>query len=252
MNKKFRISIIVLILAILSATIGIYKCNLTFIILGSLFLILGIILFKNSYEDFVISNRKSKRWCKPLSDKELEIVEDAKKLIKKVDSNIQISEFNVYKISFSLQGFFYYDVDTKELCIFIPFTVILLIGGKNLCFLAVLHEVLHSQNLRNNNVLFFEMNFLEGLNQLLAIWLIENYSEKYKIPKKKYFSLRLTKNLKLKLTINHLANTVYTEEVRLVKEVLKDNNLKEVFINYIDMKPEFFKSFVPLEYLKNQ
>lgn len=203
-----------------------------------------------NYENFVINNRKSKRWCKPLSIKEIELVEDAKKLIKKVDNSIEIADFNVYKIGFSLQGFFYYDEDTKEMCIFIPFTILLLIGGENLCFLAVLHEVLHSQNLKNNEF-FFKINFLEGLNQLLTIWLVENYSEKYKIPKRKCFSLRLTKNIKLKLTIYHLANTTYIEELRLVKEVLKkDNDLKEVFMNYIDMKPEYFKSFVPLEYFE--
>ena len=33
--------------------------------------------------------------------------------------------------------------------------------------------------LNKNNIRVFNRAFLEGLNQLLTIWLIENYSEKY-------------------------------------------------------------------------
>lgn len=221
------------------------------IIVGCLYLIAGIILFKFTYSEILVENRKSKRWCKPLSAEELEIVEDAKELIKKVDNNIVISEFNVYKVRFLIKGWFSYDEATQELNIFIPFKFLKRFGGKNLCFLVVLHEVLHSQNLKNN-IRVFEKKFLEGLNQLLTIWLIENFSEKYSIPKNKEISIKLIKKLYFNIIINSLGNSVYPEEVKIVKDILKKSSmdLKEIFLKYIDFQPEFFKNFVPSKYFK--
>lgn len=219
------------------------------IIAGCLYLITGIKLFKFIYPKILIVNRKSERWCKVPSAEELEIVEDAKELIKRVDNKIVISDFSVYKVRFWRKGRFYYDKDTQELCIFIPFKFFLKSGGKDLCFLAVLHEVLHSQNLKNN-LNIFNRKFLEGLNQLLTNWLIDNYSEKYKIPESKYSSIRLIGCLYLERT----TNMVYPEEVNMVKDILQESNmdLKEVFLKYVDFQPDFFKSFVPLEYFKKQ
>lgn len=85
----------------------------------------------------------------------------------------------------------------------------------------------------------------------MTIWLIDNYSEKYKIPKSKCFSVRL---IKVNITINHLANAVYPEEVNMVKNICLKSNIdfKQMFLNYIDIQPEFFKSFVPSKFFKNQ
>lgn len=258
MNKVIKIGFIVSILALILVIpiifIGFIDGTvLLSIIIGCLYLILGTILFKYTYPKLLIENRKSERWCKIPSDEELEIVEDAKELIKSVDNKIVISSFNVYKVRFVMHGWFYYDEDTHELGIFIPFKFLLRCGGKDFCFLAVLHEVLHSQNLKNN-LIIFNKEFLEGLNHLLTIWLINTYSKKYKIPKSKCFSVRLIKGLYLDITINHLANTVYPKEVNMVKNILQKSNIdfKQVFLKYIDIQPEFFKDFVPSKYFKNQ
>ncbi len=223
------------------------------IIFWCLYLIAVTKLIKYTYTNLFIEYRKSARWCKKLSDEELEIVEDAKELIKRVDNNIIISSFNVYKVRFLTRTWFDYDEETHELNIFIPFQFLLKLGGKDFCFLAVLHEILHFQNLKNN-LIIFNNKFLEGLNQLLTIWLIDNYSEKYKIPKSKRFSVKLIKDLYLDITINNLANMAYPKEVKMVKNILQKSNIniKQVFLNYIDIQPEFFKSFVPSKYFKNQ
>lgn len=223
------------------------------VVIAFLYLITGIILFKQTYSKFLCINRNSQRWCKIPSNEELEIVEDAKELIKSVDSKIVISKFNVYKVRFVMHAWFEYDASTKELNIFIPFKLLLKHGGKDLCFLAVLHEVLHSQNLKDN-LLIFNKEFIEGINQLLTIWLINNYSKKYKIPKNKSFSIRLTKNYSLVITRNQWANMVYPKEVNIVKNILQKSNMdyKQVFLKYIDFEPEFFRSFVPSKYFKKQ
>lgn len=256
MNKIIKIgfifSILCLILVIPILIIGFMgDIVLLSIIAGCLSLNAGIILFKFTYPKFLIENRHSKRWCKTLSAEELEIVEDAKELIKKVDNNIVISEFNVYKVRFLMYAWFFYDEATQELNIFIPFKFFLRFGGKNLCFLAVLHEILHSQNLKNN-IMVFNIKFLEGLNQLLTIWLIENFSEKYSIPKNKEISVRLIKELYVNITINSLGNSVYIKEVKMVKDILQKStiDLKEIFLKYINFQPEFFKNFVPSKYFE--
>ena len=238
----FIYSILCFILAIHMLVIGFIDLKLLSIIAGCLYLIASIRIFKLTYPGFLIKNRKSNRWCKAPSTEELEIIEDAKELIKSVDNNIAISKFNVYKIRFCMHGWFYYDKNTQELNIFIPFKFYFWFGGKDLCFLAVLHEVLHSQNLKNN-IMVFNIDFLEGLNQLLTLWLIENYSEKYNIPT----SLELTKHLYSNISI-------YEKEVNMVKDILEKSNidLKEIFLKYINFQPEFFKNFVPSKYFKKQ
>lgn len=257
MKKIVHIGFILFFLCIILATIFMVISFVADIgvltIIASLYLIVGIKLFKLTYPEILFENRKSERWCKPLSTEELEIVEDAKELIKSVDSNIVISEFNVYKVRFMMRAWFRYHKDTQELNIFIPFKFLFRLGGKNLCFWATLHEVLHSQNLKNNSM-FFKIKFLEGLNQFLTIWLIENYSEKYSIPKDKKISIRLIRKLYVDITITSLAGTSYTKEVKMVKEILQKSNIdfKEVFLKYINFQPEFFKSFVPSKYYQNQ
>ena len=258
MNKLikfgFTVSIFYLISVIPVLVIGFIKGAVVLsIIIGCVLFIGGIILFKMTYPDFLIQNRKSERWCKPLSIEELEIVEEVKELIKKVDPDIVISEFNVYKVSFLMHGWFSYDEVTQELNIFIPFKFFSWLGGKKLCFLAVLHEVLHSQNLKNN-IRVFNRAFLEGLNQLLTIWLIENYSEKYSISENKKFSLRITKKISIIIKMSAFENIIYQDEVRMVRDILEEAaiDFKEVFINYINFQPEFFREFVPTMYFEYQ
>ncbi len=234
--KKIVFALIISILILLIPITFKYKLLLSIII------ITFVIFFKYIYPELLVKNRNSERWCKKLSDEELEIVEDAKELIKSVDSNIVISSFNVYKVRFVLYAWFEYDEDTQELNIFIPFKLFSIWNGKDGCFLAVLHEILHSQNLKNNFTIF-EDEFLEGLNQFFTIWLIDNYSEKYKVPKDK--RIRLIKGY---LNI-YLA---YHKEMNMVKNIFEKFNIdfKHAFLKYIDFQPEFFEVFIPSEYLK--
>lgn len=90
------------------------------------------------------------------------------------------------------------------------------------------------------------------MNQLLAIWLIENYSEKYKIPKSIcIITLKLGKGRELKVNAEY---KIYSKEMSRVKDILdkSDIDLREIFIKYIDIKPEFFENFIPLKYFTKQ
>lgn len=255
MKKKmgkimFIASILLLIISIFMITIGFIKDMVLFVMFGVIYLLVGVISLKSTYPGFITTNRKQNWRYKQLTAEELEMVEDAKKLIECVDENIVISSFNVYKVKFLLHGWFYYDEDTQELSIFLPFKRFMKFG-KDFCFLTVVHEILHSQNLKRN-LRIFDNKFLEGLNQLLTIWLIENYSEKYKIPKTICIAtLKLGKGRKLKVNVEY---KIYDKEISMVKDILdkSDIDLREIFINYIDSKPEFFKSFVPLKYFTKQ
>lgn len=246
MNKVkicFVASILILILVIPAIFIDFIRGNVIGILCMCLVLIADTMFLKYIYPKFLFENRKSKRWCKILSDEELEIVEDAKELIKSVDKKIVISEFNIYKVRFVQQAWFRYDEDNQELNIFAPFKFLLKYCGRDACFLIVLHEVLHSQNLKNN-IAIFNDEFLEGLNQLLTIWLIENYSEKYK----------MTNSVKICLCFVLLTGEIYSKEVNMVKQILQKSNIdiKQVFLNYIDIQPEFFEKFVPSEFFEKQ
>ena len=201
MNKLikliFSISILFFVLAIPRLIITINTDGIVIGILnGCMYLVAGSVCFKLIYTEFLFANRNSKWWCSSLNDEEKEIVEEAKETIKKVDENIVISKFNVYKIRFWKRGWFRYDKIDKSLNIFIPFKYFYRLGGNNLVFLSVLHEILHSQNLKNN-IIVFNKDFMEGLNQLLTNWLIENYSSNFvnvkfhviQIKKQDYFHL---------------------------------------------------------------
>lgn len=242
----FMAIVIFSILSISIITAGIIKDVVLFVLLGLIELLLCVILLKITYPSFITANRKKWRY-EQLTAEEQEMVEEAKKLIKCVDENIIISNFNVYKVKFVLHSWFDYDEDTKELSIFIPFKRFMKLG-KNFCFMSIVHEVLHSQNLRNN-LCIFDNKFLEGLNQLLTEWLIENFCIKYKIPKS---ICVVTLNLKgMQLAINS-GYRCYTKEVLMVKELLCKSDLREVFLNYINFNPDFFKSFIPLNYFSKQ
>lgn len=255
MKKKmikimFIASILQLIISVFMITRGFIKDMVpSFVMFEVINLIIGVISLKIIYPYFITTNRKKWRY-KQLTAEELEMVEDAKKLIECVDENIVISSFNVYKVKFLLHSWFDYDEDTQELSIFLPFKRFMKFG-KDFCFLAVVHEILHSQNLKKN-LRIFDIKFLEGLNQLLTIWIIENYSEKYKIPKNICIaSLKLGKGRILKVNAEY---KIYEKEISMVIDILNksDIDLREIFINYIDIKPDFFKSFVPLKYFTKQ
>ncbi len=242
----FVASILLLIISISVIIIGVAKGMVLFVRIGVAYLLVSVIALKITYPDFITTNRNQNWRYKQLTVEELELVEDAKKLIECVDENIVISNFNVYKVKFLWHAWFDYDEDTQELSIFVPFRRFLKFG-KDLCFLTVVHEILHSQNLKNN-LKIFDSEFLEGLNQLLTIWLIENYSKKYKIPKSICIAtLKLGKGRKLKVNAKY---KIYEKEMSMVKDILDkaDIDLQEIFINYIDVKPEFFKSFIPSKY----
>lgn len=244
----FFASISLIIFSTLLLIIGLVKYNLFFTIILVPCIFVGFLGLKHTYLLFLTQNRKLIFRNQQLTAEELEIVEDAKKLVKSVDKSIVISNFNVYKVKFLWRGWFDYDEETGELSIFIPFKNFLKFG-KNFCFLAVVHEVLHSQNLKKN-LMIFDIKFLEGLNQLLTIWLIKNYSKKYEIPTEIHLVLlKINKEKSLDLFFGY---KMYDKEVEMVTDVLENSNvdLKEVFLKYIELEPEYFKSFVPWKYLK--
>lgn len=202
---------------------------------------------KEAYKEYLTLTRERHKWSKELNKEELEIIEDAINLIKSVDENIEIAKFGVYKVKHIGDGWFDYDEDTEELSIFIPFDRYIK-RNKDLCFMTVLHEILHSQNLKHNEIIF-ERSFMEGINQFLTIWLMKKYMNKYKVKRAlilyidlKIFIIRVKSKIHIK---------AYIEEVRIAKKIIKNSNkdIKEIFLNYINLKPEFFRSFVPERYL---
>ena len=185
--------------------------------------------------------------CKKLNDEELELVKDAKDLIRKVDERIVIADFNVYKCSFlKSDGLFRYDKATKELNVFIAFKR-LLRSGKDFCFSVVLHEILHSQNLKNYSMIF-DKDFLEGLNQFFTVWLINNYSQKYQVPEVVWIARLGFRRFAVRVKYN-----VYDKYVNAVEDIFNSAGIdtKEAYLKYIDLDEEFFRSFVPKEYFKN-
>lgn len=220
--------------------------QLVAILIEILCFIFSIKALKLAYKDLVSENRNFLA-SKKLTKEEIELVEDAKKLIQTVSPTIQIFDFKVYKVHFIKRGWFYYDEKTNEKCVFIPFKRFLKMG-KEFCFMAVVHEILHSQNLKDNKEVF-STEFLEGMNQFFTNWLIENYSTKYKIPETICVMAIELKSETIEFQSKY---KVYEKEVQTVKEILQKSRreVKEAFLKYIDFHPEFFKEFVPIEYYK--
>lgn len=244
MKKKevatFIVNIIVLIFSILTFVTSFIRLlseggNDVFLsILMPLILIIGlvgsivsIIYLRITYVELLNANIKVLRY-KPLTDEELEIIQDAKDLIRKVDENIVIPAFKIYEIKFLTYGWSKYDEDSQETIIFIPFRRFLKLG-KDFCFLYVLQEILHISYI-NGTMKISDDNFLEVLTQVLIIWLVENYSEKYKVSKdRQVFSLLRLKKIWVK-------DNPYNKEVFMVQKFLEDYieaDFKELFLNYL-------------------
>lgn len=205
-------------------------------------ILLPIIYFKLFYKEYVYINRETIRF-EELTREEIEIVEDAKELIRKVDSSIiKYEGMKIYKLSalFSSNTSWYVEDSTNDdSCLFISFKKYLKCG-KDVCFMAVLHEMLHAYNLRNSE-LIFKNDFLEGINQFFTLWLIENYSTKYKIPKERW--KKTIKIGKLKINIGEYEFISYDKQVKEVQSVFSkyDINTIEAYLNYINMNPKFFR-----------
>lgn len=248
------VSIIMIVLSIKLLFVSYIEESIICLTFGILLLYTGLKFIYETlmelYSVFVIKYGKRSSKYQNLTDEEMELIEDAKKLIKKVDESIIISKFNVYKVKFLKDGMFNYDEENKELDIYIPFRRFLKYS-KDLCFLAVVHEILHSQNLKDNQDIFC-CKFNEGLNQFFTEWLINNYSEKYKIPDRiRLIRIRVKKDAYISVYANY---KIYEKEVKIVKDILEQSkmDIKEVFLKYIDINPEFFKEFVPAKYFSKQ
>ena len=209
-----------------------------------LIFIFPISIYYKYYHVFLFIYRDKIKF-KKLTNKEYEIVEDAKKLIKIVDDlNIPSIDMKIYKISsppFTQESYFFFDEKNNELCLFISFKKHLRYG-ENVCFVAVVHEMLHAYNLRNSTYIF-KPYFLEGLNQLLTSWLIKTYSTKYDVPKTIHLVTFSIGNLNFRF----LEAEAYGPEVEKAEQYLSKYNIdiKECYLNYINMNPEFFKENIP-------
>lgn len=209
-----------------------------------LLIILPILVFYLFYKDYICIYRNKIRF-EELTEEEFEIIEDAKKLIKEAALNIPSIDIKIYKVPsplFKHESWFCLDKVHNEICIFISFKKHLKYG-KDVCFMAVVHEMLHAYNLRDS-ITIFKMNFLEGLNQLLTIWLIENYSTKYTVPQTIKFSFKLLTIGTLNIRIPIVA---YDEQVEEVKKYLSQYSIdtNDCYLNYINMNPDFFRANIP-------
>ena len=220
-----------------------------FIKLLSILILVEICFYylKEAYKEYLTLMRKKCNRNKELNTEEIEIVKDAIRLIKSVDENIELAKFNVYKVKHIKDGWFDYDEDTHELNIFIPFDRYLN-KDKDICFMIVLHEILHAQNLRLNEEIFIE-TFKEGMNQFLTLWLIDKYSKKYKVPK--YIPTIIYFKLKTREIHFYRKQKGYKKEVKQAEKVIRnsDQNIKKIYLNYINLNPKFFENFVPEKYL---
>ena len=208
-------------------------------------LFIYFVSLKVTYIEYIILTRNKYKLNKEINTEEIEIVKDAIELIKSVDESIDIAKFNVYNVKHTGDGWFNYDEDTYELNIYIPFDRYIK-RDKNICFMIVLHEILHSQNRRSNEDIF-TTGFKEGINQFFTLWLIENYSKKYEIPK--YIPIVYFKVGNRKIQLNK-KQEVYKTEVKQAKAVIQNSGkkVKEIFLNYVSLKPRYFKDFVPKKY----
>ena len=246
---KLIIGLVIASIATIIIILSLLKEDYNLFIKFLLIVILVEICFddlKKAYKEYLTLTREKCKRNEELDTEEIEIVKDAIKLIKSVDENIKLVKFNVYKVKHISDAWFYYDEDTHELNIFIPFDRYLK-RNKDLCFMIVLHEILHTQNLRLNEEVFTEA-FKEGINQYLTFWLIDNYSKKYKVPKYIpiiYFKLK-TREIHFKRK-----QKIYKTEVKQAEKVIKNSeqSIKKIFLNYINLNPKFFRNFVPEKYL---
>ena len=240
MEKQIRFFLIMFltILAVRLLVIGLKQGDI-FCIIVSLFVLLveTTPIYNYMLKKYFYNNRKK---YANLTSKELEFIEDANNLIHKVDNSIISPDYEKYKVTApSPCSWFIHNSSTDESGIFIPFKELLLFG-KDFCFMNVLHEVLHAYNLRNGNYLF-KLPFLEGLNQYLTLWLIDNYSEKYHIPSWRRNFLLI------------ILSPSYKQEVKLVRKTIEELNLdpREIFINYVTLNEDYFKENIPSQYLND-
>lgn len=186
------------------------------------FMVVGF-LFKTIYIAYIDAFKNLKRY-KKLSDEEQELVNDAKELFQEASRRITITDFNVYKVG-CVKGTWTF-LEDGEINIFIPFKRLLKLD-KDICFYAIVHEILYAQNWKHSNG---NSERDEKLNRLLALWLIKNYSKKYKAPTKApIMSLRYSKKDKFD----------YKEEfAQLRKVVLRKykTNIVNVFVKYFEGK----------------
>lgn len=240
MEKKIRtfITTAQLILAIPLLIIGFQKHDSLCVFISSCVIIIELLpIYSYILKRYFYYNRKS---FANLTSKEIEFIEDACNLIHKVDDSVIRPYFGMYKVTVPSSFAWYFRNSLNgESGIFIPFKQLLLFG-KDYCFMNVLHEILHAYNLRDG-VYLFNDSFLEGLNQYLTLWLIDNYSEKYHIPSWK-------RNLLL-----IILSPSYKQEVKLVRKLIEEFDLdtKEIFTNYVTLNEDFFKSIIPSQYLND-
>lgn len=204
-------------------------------------------LFKRTYVIYLAQKRTS-NWKKDLNPNELVIINDAVKLIKTATKSTKIKPFIMHRLSFIYENAFcMHGPKLDKPHIFFPFRMYLL-RGESFAFKVILHEIIHSQTYKISP--FFKTGFNEGLTELLTIWLIKKYSNKYTIQNSTYL-LKIPIGTKTYLYSqkNFIA---YIDEVLMVTEIIHNSkvNMEDIFINYLNENIDFFKSFVPEKYFK--
>lgn len=252
--------LIILLILVLYSVITIWKCKskekymsivptLLMVIAMSVFIKIN---FKELYSKSIFCFKDIMR-CK-LNEVQDEMVEDAKSLIQNVDDSIVISDFNVYNSKLEilgLGGFYKYDYNNDEACVFIDFSYYDNYSP-NLMFEIIVHEVIHAQNAEANREIVFTHDTEEGLTQYFTLWLINNYADEYKI--QRYFpNVRFYDEASKLYKITVQSIDVYDENVEKIKRIFEEQkiNTKEAFINYINYNPEYFIEKIPTEYLKH-
>ncbi len=213
----------VLVKNIISAIIekNIIAATINIIFIG----ILYIINIRDIYIEILIKIKSIIFKFQKFTDEELEIIEEAKNIIKSANCNVNFSNIHIHKVNLpkSIGGFFYNDIIHKELDVFISFKKNIKYFSKEACIQSVVHELLHALSHQTKNyclILFIN----EGLTEYFTEWLMENYGIK-----------------------NH---RVYIYNVYTVIDLFSENNIcvENAFLNYIKFNPEFFNTFLPKEY----
>ena len=231
---RFYVGVICIIISIVKiikffATLNICKED---IILGILLVVCLLHIFSLFIKVYweLIELRQEDYSFQEFRRNELEMIEDAKELIKSANKSIELAEFQIYKAKLKNKyGTCYHNDKANISEIYIDFTSEEIMKTDiNFAFATVVHEILHSQY-NKYGMQIFKVDFEEGLTELLTNWLIKKYSKKYKVPKQQE----------------------YGAEIKIVRDVLSSSNvkIKDLYMKYNNFDISFFVKIVPKKYL---
>lgn len=242
----FEVFIFLDLIFLVSQDIGIRTKLIVTLIVGFVLGVNAIITRRSIFPGFCEKNRDT--WCcnNHLTIQEKTIVDDARSLLKKVCHDGELVNVKIYSIRIAVHSWMRYDEENDEISIYVPFKKFMKYG-KDFCFYSVLFNIILAQHFQKNKYTFSNFQYVFDLNNLLTVWLVKNYSEKYKEPDQicivDFWIGAYNVKYNLKYNIVNYQSTAIAEMC-----VKRHKKLEEVFQNYVDFQPQYFFDLIPERY----